>query len=225
MQAVPEKTHKLSVLMGDIIGSEDMDRARLHAVFNEEIGQANKTFRPDLVSPLTITLGDEFQGLVRTSAQAFQIANSLRLDLLMRGVPCRFVIGQADIETPLNPKEAWNMLGTGLSEARERLNDKKEANAYRFSLLTARERPEASALQGLLDALGAALTDMEAGWSGVQLSTIALWLRYEGNADRIAKLRKVSKRSVYYALEAAAWEAYIKRRDALAAYLQTCLEP
>ncbi|WP_170107094.1 SatD family protein [Roseibium marinum] len=218
-------THKLSVLMGDIVGSEQMDRGKLHSVFNEEIGRANETFRPDLVSPLTITLGDEFQGLVRTSAQAFKIANMLRLDLLIRGVPCRFVIGQADIETPVNPKKAWNMLGAGLSAARDRLDDKKDEGAYRFSLLGAPDDAKAAALQALLDALGAALSDMEAGWSATQLRTIALWVRYGGNADQVAKFRNVTNRSVYYALEAAGWETYIKRRDALHAYLATCLAP
>jgi len=211
--------------MGDVIGSEAMDRARLHAVFNEETERANKVFAHNLVSPLTITLGDEFQGMVQRSADAFRIANRMRLDLLGRQVACRFVIGQADIETPLNRKEAWNMLGTGLASARERLNDKKEEGAYRFSLLPEQHAAKTAALQNLLDALGATLGDMEAGWSKVQLETIALWLRYDGDADKVAKCRQISKRAVYYALEAADWETYVKRREALHSYLEACLDP
>jgi hypothetical protein len=211
--------------MGDIIGSEEMDRARLHAVFNEEIGRANRAFAQDLASPLTITLGDEFQGMVRSSADAFRIANQMRLGLLGRQVACRFVIGQADIQTPVNRKEAWNMLGAGLAPARARLNDKKETGAYRFSLLPEQQQDRTTALQNLLDALGATLGDMEAGWSGVQLATIGLWMRHDGDADQVAKIRKISKRAVYYALEAADWEAYVKRRKALHSYLSACLHP
>lgn len=211
--------------MGDVIGSEAMDRVRLHAVFNEETDRANGVFAHYLLSPLTITLGDEFQGLVRRSAEAFRIANRMRLDLLGKEVACRFVIGQADIKTPLNRKEAWNMLGTGLASARERLNDKREQGAYRFSLLPERHDEKTAALQDLLDALGATLGAMEAGWSRVQLETIALWLRYDGDADKVAKSRQISKRAVYYALEAADWEAYVKRREALHSYLDACLDP
>jgi len=211
--------------MGDIIGSEGMDRAALHAAFNEEIVRANGTYRSDLVSPLTITLGDEFQGLVRTSADAFRIANDLRLDLLIRNIPCRFVIGQADIETPVNPNAAWNMLGAGLSDARDRLGDKKDPGAYRFSLLPAPDIRQTWALQNLLDALGSVLSETEVSWSETQLETIALWIRLAGNADKVAEARQVTKRTVYYALETAGWEAYIKRRDALHAYLEACLDP
>ncbi len=225
MNAVTAQTHKVSVLMGDIIGSEEMERAALHSAFNEEISHVNAAFGRDLVSPLTITLGDEFQGLVRTSAEAFTIANILRLALLQRQVPCRFVIGQAEIETPVNPTRAWNMLGSGLSAARERLNDKSQAGAYRFSLLTAPKDKQTAALQNLLDAFGAMLSDMEDRWSEKQLATIALWIRFGGDVDQVAHLRNVTKRSVYYALEAAEWDAYMQRRDTLRTYLEACLVP
>ncbi|MCV0429030.1 MAG: SatD family protein, partial [Roseibium sp.] len=73
-----DDTGKLSVLMGDVIGSEQMERSRLHARFNSAVQAINTEYGSLLLSPLTITLGDEFQGLLPGSAEAFQIANVLR---------------------------------------------------------------------------------------------------------------------------------------------------
>ncbi|MES0883217.1 SatD family protein [Roseibium sp. SCP14] len=219
------ESKKLSVLMGDVIGSERMERSRLHQVFNDSISNVNAENRSSLLSPLTITLGDEFQGMLPSSALAFHIANALRLRLLFEAVPCRFVIGQADIQTPVNTELAWNMLGDGLASAREKLNRKQDANAYRFSMLGAPEREDLSARQTLLDAFGSVLSEAERGWSEKQLETIRLWGRFEGNADRIAEERGVSKRSVYYTLESAGWDDYRSRREALHAYLRQCVTP
>ncbi|MES0810205.1 SatD family protein [Roseibium sp. SCPC15] len=218
-------TKKLSVLMGDVIGSEKMDRSRLHEVFNDAISKVNVENRTELVSPLTITLGDEFQGLLPSSALAFHMANTLRLRLLFEDVPCRFVIGQADIQTPINKELAWNMLGDGLANAREVLNRKQDANAYRFSLLGASDLKDVSARQSLLDVFGSVLSETERGWSEKQLETISLWDQFSGDADRIAEARGVSRRSVYYTLESAGWDNYRSRREALRTYLAECVRP
>lgn len=81
----------------------------------------------------------------------------LRLRLLVADVSCRFVIGTTQLETPVNPKEAWNMMGSGLAEARDKLNDKRATNAYRFSL------PGEPLVESLLDAVGDSHTHVELG--------------------------------------------------------------
>lgn len=59
---------------------------------------------------------------------------NLRLQLMNEGIDCRFVIGRVDLETPLNPGKAWNMMGPGLSRARDKLNEKRAGSLYRFSI-------------------------------------------------------------------------------------------
>ena len=215
----------VSVLMGDIIGSEKMARGHLHDRFNSAVKAVNSEYGALLLSPLTITLGDEFQGMLPSSAKAFRIANTLRLRLLFEAVPCRFVVGQVDIQTPINREIAWNMLGDGLAEARERLNRKQDTNAYRFSLLRAEEGEPLGAQQRLLDAFGSVLSQTEDGWSDKQLETIRLWLSFDGDAEKVAGARNVTKRSVYYTLETAGWETYRERCEALQTYLAHCINP
>ena len=101
-----------AVVMGDIVGSEAIsDRARLYKLFNEAVDTANSRFRTLLLSPLTITLGDEFQGLAPDLMSAFAVVCRLRLALLQENVGCRFVIGRVVLETPINTDSKTKRFG------------------------------------------------------------------------------------------------------------------
>ena len=111
-----------------------------------------------------------------TLTHAWGVASELRLRLLVANVSCRFVIGAAQLETPLNRKEAWNMMGNGLAEARDKLNDKRTGSAYRFSL------PGETIVEPLLDAVGDSLTEVERGWTPTQLEYYSVrprWVSHE----------------------------------------------
>ncbi|KAK0348888.1 hypothetical protein LTR94_035341, partial [Friedmanniomyces endolithicus] len=102
--------------MGDLVASEAAtSRRALHRVFNAAIDEVNAAQRATLVSPLTITLGDEFQGLADTLADAIRIARRVRFALMAQDVACRVLVGEVAIDTPVNPERAWNMMGDGLS--------------------------------------------------------------------------------------------------------------
>ncbi|TMV59141.1 hypothetical protein FGG78_35990, partial [Thioclava sp. BHET1] len=60
---------RVAVLMGDIVRSEtSLAPDLLYARFNAAIDALNQDHAGSLASPLTITLGDEFQGLVCSMA-------------------------------------------------------------------------------------------------------------------------------------------------------------
>jgi SatD family protein len=204
-----KKPLPLAVLMGDLVGSE---RARsiktVHRAFNKAIDLANERYAEGIESPLTITLGDEFQGLLRTLSHAWRVASELRFRLLVADVSCRFVIGMTQLETPLNKREAWNMMGGGLAEARDKLNDKRTGNAYRFSL------PGEPIVESLLDAVGDSLTEVEIGWTATQLEYY--WAVHDGARSNaaVAKSLGVTSRSLYKVLSAARVEFH-RRQSAI----------
>lgn len=206
---VPKEPRSFAVLMGDLVGSE---RARsveaVHRTFNKAIVSANKRYAESIESPLTITLGDEFQGLLRTLLNAWSVASELRLNLLVANVSCRFVIGTTQLETPVNPKEAWNMMGSGLSAAREKLNDKRTSNAYRFSL------PGETILEPLLDAAGDSLTEVELGWTTTQLKYYSSVRDASRTNAKTARSLGVTPRSLYKVLHAARAEFH-RRQSAI----------
>ena len=208
MAAPKASTH--AVLMGDIVGSERAPSLKeVHTAFNKVVRKANDIHAEHIASPLTITLGDEFQGLLTSFAHAWDAAVGLRLELLVAGISCRFVVGVATLETSLNTKEAWNMMGRGLSAARDKLNEKRTSSAYRFSL------PDEPVVELLLDTVGDALTRGEEDWTPTQLEYYSKSRAAKrGNAD-VAKKLGVSERSLYKVLHAGRADAHRRQVQAI----------
>ena len=203
-----------AVVMGDLVHSGRAPAPEvLHDRFNAAVEAGNRAHAAALASPLTITLGDEFQGLVRSLAGAVPLVLGLRLALMSAGIDCRFVIGRVEIRTPLNRERAWNMMGPGLARARERLNEKAAGVFYRFSI------EEAPLTETLLDALGAGLSVIERGWTDRQRDDIAALLGGL-SAGELAQRRNVSVHSVYKVRGAGNYDAYVEQWQAIEAALE-----
>jgi hypothetical protein len=218
LTTLPTATH--AVVMGDLVSSEDTASIEaLHDRFNSAVQWANATHGPMIVSPLTITLGDEFQGLCATLEGGLGVVRDLRARLLTNGVGCRFVVGAVRLETPVNPARAWNMMGPGLAGSRQRLADKRDANAYRFEL---RGQPE---LQALMEAVGASLTQIEDSWTDRQREVV-LALRAESAAPLAARLG-MSPQTLYKIRRAGRFDLYERQwaaLEAMAARLDRALD-
>ena len=189
--------------MGDLVLSTmSSSFEELHNAFNEAIEQQNRIERSVLVSPLTITLGDEFQGLSKTLVGALSMVRALRLHLLAEQVECRFSIGLVEIQTPVNVTRAWNMMGPGLAQTREKLNEKRSDTCYRFALT---DHP---AIETTLEALGAGLTAIERRWTPTQLEDISASLAGD-SAHEIAKRRNVTAHTVYKVRNSGEFDLYV----------------
>lgn len=71
----------LATLIGDVVGSRgSADRGDLHGRLAKAVGAANAELAP--VTPLRITVGDEFQGAFATVGAAVHASLWLRLELL-----------------------------------------------------------------------------------------------------------------------------------------------
>ncbi len=211
----PRDRKNPAVLMGDIVASgayEEPDA--LHKTFNAGVRAFNKTRAKEIVSPLTITLGDEFQGLVKDLAAGFRIAHGMRLHFLAQGVACRFVLGNGAVETKINKKEAWNMMGPGLTKARERLSDKQDPSAYRFVC------EDAPLLERALDTFGYTMTAIETDWTDTQLDYVAAsFADEEKSYADLAEAFGVSTRNVYKVMNAANMPLYERQLESIGAVL------
>jgi len=128
------------ILMSDIIGSRNAPAHFVIKDFKRCTAFINQKYCQDVLSPLTITLGDEFQGVISNlessiniiiDLEEFIIANNLSLKL-------RYVLVYGDIETEINNKIAFGMLGKGLTDARTILNNSKGLE-NRFHINVSRE--------------------------------------------------------------------------------------
>ncbi|RKS93749.1 SatD family protein [Flavobacterium limicola] len=123
------------ILMADIIDSGKKEQKPLMEDFKNLIEEINEIYKADILSPLTITLGDEFQGVIKNLATSIQIILTLEENCIHKKLnfKLRYVLNQGEIETPVNEKIAYEMLGSGLTEARLKLNDSKYKK-FRFNI-------------------------------------------------------------------------------------------
>ncbi|MGN5375948.1 SatD family protein [Sphingomonas hankookensis] len=186
--------------MGDLVSSErDGAALHMHQHFNAAIDRANDIARP--ASPLTITLGDEFQGIFGSLTMAARTARDIRLDLLEQRIECRFAIGIVRLDTALNTERAWNMMGHGLADTRAKLNQKRSNNLYRFAL------PDDSVMEALLESVGASLTMIERNWTETQ-RRYAIASIHGQTAAAIAETNGVSVHNIYKVRSAGNFDLY-----------------
>ena len=125
------------IVMADVIASRQRDASQLMEEFKHLVAAANAVFSDGILSPLTITLGDEFQGVMATLHDAVEVLIWLEEARLKGdfGSKLRYVVHYGEIATPLNRALAHGMLGQGLTEAREELSDKRRGlSRFRFAL-------------------------------------------------------------------------------------------
>ena len=125
------------ILMADIIDSSKKDSHLLMENFKTLIKEINDLHSNDILSPLTITLGDEFQGVINDLSTSTLIILNIEEYIIHHKLnfKLRYVLNEGEIETPINKNNAYEMLGTGLTEARLKLNNSKnEKSRFKISI-------------------------------------------------------------------------------------------
>lgn len=118
------------ILMADIVSSHEKDGKTLMSDFQGLVQWTNMIYGDSIESPLTITLGDEFQGIVASASKGIDIMLAMEEYILEEELDfkLRYVLNEGEVETPINKDKAYEMLGSGLTEARELLNNMKKEN-------------------------------------------------------------------------------------------------
>ena len=145
--------------MADIIDSRATNQQLLMSNFREVVKHVNRKNKKDLLSPMTITLGDEFHSVVKDLLAGLNIIMAIeeKIILLEKDFKLRYVLLQGVIETQINSKIAYEMLGTGLTSAREHLAKLKTGKRRFYFNLKDKEKSTALneaffVLQSLRDA-------------------------------------------------------------------------
>lgn len=121
------------IIMADIIKSRNYAIENIHQPFGDLIASCNQEFSKYILSPYTITLGDEFQGVADSLLSAIESIFYLEEECVKRQLKfkLRYIIFYGEIKTPINPTIAHGMLGEGLTQARKKLSKKKKSK-HRF---------------------------------------------------------------------------------------------
>jgi hypothetical protein len=118
------------ILMADIVDSGIKQPNLLIKEFKDSVSMLNNKYMLQILSPLTITLGDEFQGVFDKLDTAVKVIFDME-ELIIKNnydYKLRYVLNYGIIQTPINSNIAYEMLGEGLTVARSILNEKKKDN-------------------------------------------------------------------------------------------------
>ena len=108
-------------LIADVIDSKMVqERFDLQKQLEETLQKMNGLFADYLASCFTLTLGDEFQALLKMNAPVFQIIDTLRSEL--SPTQLRFGIGLGEIVTAIDPLQSIGADGPAYWNARAAIN-------------------------------------------------------------------------------------------------------
>ena len=116
-------------LIADVIDSKMVQaRFNLQKQLEETLQKMNGFFADYLASCFTLTLGDEFQALLKMNAPVFQIIDTLRSELTPTQL--RFGIGLGEIVTAIDPLQSIGADGPAYWNARAAINLVHQKNDY-----------------------------------------------------------------------------------------------
>jgi len=142
--------------MGDVIRSSKQDARQLRKEFMGLVSLCNQKLEHDIISPYTVTLGDEFQGIAASLQAVIEAMFFMEETILRKGLAfkIRYVGVHGAIDTPINRLKAHTMMGAGLTKARGLLTDKRRGKPrFRFDLPDAHTMNQLNRLFLVLDGL------------------------------------------------------------------------
>lgn len=112
-------------IIGDIIGSRKLeDRHNVQKKFLAMAEKANRLFEQDIASPFTVTIGDEFQVLLKCLHITPKVLDHVIRE--MAPVELVFGVGIGEIVTDINPTLAIGMDGPAFHFARKAVEQAKK---------------------------------------------------------------------------------------------------
>lgn len=119
---------KKIAIIGDLVSSKRIkERSRVQKNLQDVLIKLNSRDE-SILSPYTITLGDEFQAVLKNSTNLFTDFIAIMVELFP--VKVRFSIGVGDIITKINKEMAIGMDGQAFHNAREGIEELKRTSYY-----------------------------------------------------------------------------------------------
>lgn len=144
------------ILMGDVVSSSELNAKTVRKGLKTLVEACNSTMKDQILSPFTITLGDEFQGISASLRSGIETLFYFEEESLRQEIDFKlhYVLHYGKIDTEINTKIAYEMMGPGLTKAREILSSKKRDRLrFEFDLSKKKETEQISRLFEVLDAI------------------------------------------------------------------------
>ena len=189
---------KYTAIIGDIRNSKQLgNRGEVQAQLQSVLEKVNEDFAEDIAAKFLITLGDEFQGLLRDCSRLFQIIQFLQME--MYPVEVRFGVGIGKISTQIMPETAIGADGPAFYAAREvigQIHDQEKRLKKQVPDVQIRMYEREDAQLSQINTILALMKVVEAGWSAKQRMTIWDMMRHGGSQEACAQRMQVAQSTI-----------------------------
>ena len=209
-------------LIADVIDSKMVqERFNLQKQLEKTLRKMNELFGDYLASRFTLTLGDEFQALLKMDAPFFQIIDTLRSEL--SPTQLRFGIGLGEIATAIDPLQSIGADGPAYWNARAAINLVHQKNDYGNTQIYFSSGNDSKDL--LVNALIASGEAIRSGWRGSQEEILLDLLKrfvYSENFSRqdLAQSLDINPSALSKRLKSSSIRVYLRGRAAALASIQ-----
>lgn len=189
------------VLIGDLVASRRSSlRQQLQEQLKGALDELNRD-RTGLISPYTLTLGDEFQVVYDSADRLF--ADCLSISAAVHPVRMRYALSLGDITTELNPDQALGMDGPAFYQARDGIDQLKRSGEL-FTLAGLPDNEQALAAGGL-----GLFSHQLSKWNANRLHILKRLLQ-GWRVERIAEELSISEQAVYKNINSGGLHAVIR---------------
>ena len=210
-------------LIADVIDSKMVqERFDLQKQLEKTLQTMNELFGEFLASSFTLTLGDEFQALLKVDAPVFQIIDTLRSELTPTQL--RFGIGLGEILTDIDPLQSIGADGPAYWNARAAINLVHQKNDYgntQIYFSCGKEKQDF-----FVNALIASGEAIRSGWRGSQEEILLDLLKrcvYSENFSQqdLAQSLAINPSALSKRLKSSSIRVYLRGRAAALASIQS----
>ena len=209
-------------LIADVIDSKMVqERFDLQKQLEKTLQTMNELFGEFLASNFTLTLGDEFQALLKVDAPVFQIIDTLRS--LLTPTQLRFGIGLGEIVTDIDPLQSIGADGPAYWNARAAINLVHQKNDYGNTQIYFSSGKEKQDF--FVNALIASGEAIRSGWRGSQEEILLDLLKrcvYSENFSQqdLAQSLEINPSALSKRLKSSSIRVYLRGRAAALASIQ-----
>ncbi|MGT2906331.1 SatD family protein [Streptococcus dentiloxodontae] len=211
-------------VIGDLIASKELadERQQVQEKMLLALSEINQVYADYIVSKFSITLGDEFQGLLKENAPIFQIIDDINRRIYPRKL--RYGLGKGEILTKINPEISIGSDGPAYWRAREAIQQVHQKNDYGNTQVFVRVNDAFK--DTCLNALISASEAIKSDWRNSQMELLNVLLEqgvYDERFDHqsLAERLGIQASALSKRLKSSSLKVYLRARNTALTLLQS----
>lgn len=213
-------------VIGDIVKSKKIiDRYEIQNKLNTVLKKINEKYADEIASNFMITLGDEFQGLLKSGKNVIRIISEIEIELLP--IQLRFGIGIGKIDTEIKRDIPLGADGPAYHNARKMINELKEKEKKyetNYSNIMICSQGDNKQIDMLLNSILSLCSTLKTNWTSRQTEIIRCYIESNKNQHKSAEKLGITQSSVNKALNKSNYYTYQNAIDIVSSTLSEIKE-